>query len=200
MAENIVIYDNVKERALDLLLGQFVGKQNWKKFIEIITGPLQELEYVFADLLLKVSLDSSFGAQLDQIGEIVGADRGSLDDDDYRNLLRFQIALNRSAGEAEFLMSALILLTEATRVQLIEEFPAAISLITNGTVIPPLLAEKMDELAAGGVQVIYVAPVPEIPFTFDSETSESYGLGYAWIDGSGELDGSGAGGYAWAVP
>lgn len=199
MAQDIQIYDNVSERTLNLRLGQFKGKDNWKTFIEIITKPLQELEYVFKDLLLDVSLDTSEGTQLDQLGEIIGALRGSFNDADYLEWLKFQIALNRSAGEAEFLMSALILLTNATRVQIIEEFPAALSLFTNGDIIPLLLKEKMDDLAAGGVQVIYVAQADITPFTFESETSEDYGLGYDWMDGASNPVDTG-GGYAWAIP
>jgi len=199
MAQNIQIYDDVKERTLALLFGQFKGKDNWKTFIEIITEPLQELEYVFKDLLLEVSLSTAQGTQLDQLGEIIGLLRGSYNDKDYLEWLKFQIALNRSAGEAEFLISALILFTNASYVQLIEEFPAALSLFTNGNIIPNDLRERMDDLAAGGVQVIYVAQADIIPFTSESETSEDYGLGYDWIGGSGFPVDTG-GGYAWALP
>lgn len=199
MAQNIQIYDDVKERTLALLLGQFKGKTNWEKVIKVITAPLQELELVFKDLLLDVALNTAKGTQLDQLGEIIGALRGSLNDKDYLDFLKFQIALNRSAGETEFLIFALLLITDATRVQLIEHFPAALSLFTNGDNIPPLLLKKMDDLAAGGVQVIYVAQADIIPFTFASETSEDYGLGYDWIDGTSNPVNTG-GGYAWALP
>lgn len=199
MAKNIHIHNDVAERTLDLLLGEFREKENWDKFIRIIVDLQQELEGVFSDLLTKVSLDTAEGAQLDQLGEIIGVLRGALTDDEYRELLIFQIALNRSSGEAEFIMQAVLILTDATRVHLIESFPAGMEIFTNGTVIPNLLKEKINDLAAGGVQIIYAAVGPEVPFSFDSELPTQYGKGYGWIDGGGSPVVDNAGGYAWAV-
>lgn len=197
MTEDIKIYDDVLQRTLNLLLGQFREKENWEKFIKVIIEPLQELEYVYEDLLLEVSLDTSEGAQLDQLGQIIGALRGSLNDEDYRELLKFVAALNKSAGEPEFLISALKQLTSATIVQLIEVFPAALFLYTNGTIIPDNLRQKMDDLALGGVAVLYIIVGTDPSFVFDG--SPEKGFGYGWINGTGTLVTDNAGQYSWAI-
>lgn len=48
--------------------------------------------------VLTISIDTSVGEQLDQVGAIVGQLRGELDDTDYRPVLRAAIRARRSSG------------------------------------------------------------------------------------------------------
>ena len=108
MTVSIDFFDNVSERTKDLLLSQFKNRENFGKFLDVINAQWQQLEYVLKDIYDKTrNLDAAIGAQLDGIGEIIGLRRANLDDEHYRSALRFQILLNNSGGESEFLIYAL---------------------------------------------------------------------------------------------
>lgn len=66
---------------------------------------VQALEDVLWDLLLQADLTYAVGAQLDQIGVIVGMPRGTLDDTDFRPILRAAIRARRSSGGTEDLIA-----------------------------------------------------------------------------------------------
>lgn len=200
MSEVIQYYDNITDRTIALLLQQFKTKDAFTKFIGVLTKEIQGLESVFKDIEDLTWLYTSSGIQLDRLGDIIGYRRGGRTDEEYREYLNFGILLNRSAGEPEFLMTALIQLTAATFVQLYEFFPAACAGHTNGQVIPFNITALMDDLALGGVAFLYVSQTDGVPFTFASETTETDGLGYAWIDGGGQPSEDDAGEYPWALP
>lgn len=200
MSDPIEYYDNISDRTVALLLEQFKTKENFVKFIEVLTNQLQELEYVFKDIDDLTWLDNSIGIQLDRLGDIIGYLRGTRNDEEYRNLLNFGIMLNRSAGEPEILISALMAFTGATEVDLYEIFPAACAAHINGSILVDNLAIRMDDLALGGVAFLYVSQTDLTPFGFETETSETDGLGFAWIDGGGQPSEDDAGEFAWALP
>lgn len=63
---------------------------------------IQTLENVFWDIINKFLLvNKPVGDQLNSIGSIVGANRGSLSDADYLNAVIIQIRVNRSQGLCE---------------------------------------------------------------------------------------------------
>lgn len=200
MSDVITYYDNINDRTIALLLEQFKTKDGFKKFIDVLTEQIQELEYIFKDIEDLTWLYTSSGIQLDRIGDIIGYRRGSRNDEEYLAYLQFGILLNRSAGEPEFLLTALLELTQATFAQLYEFFPAACAAHTNGQLIPFNITALMDDLSLGGVKFMYVSQTDGEPFSFASDTSETDGLGYAWIDGGGQPSEDDAGEYAWALP
>jgi len=200
VSEIIQYYDNIRDRTIALLLEQFKTKDAFVKFVDILTQEYQELENVIKGVSDLTWLYTAEGVQLDRLGEIIGYRRGTRDDDEYRDYLNFGILLNKSAGEPEFLLTALLQLTIASFAQLYEFFPAACAAHTNGQIIPWNITALMDDLALGGVAFLYVSQTDGIPFTFASETSETDGLGYAWIDGGGQPSEDDAGEYPWALP
>jgi len=200
VSETIEYYDNIIQRTINLLLEQFRNKEAFNLFVEVLTEQYQELESVFKQIEDLTWLYTSTGVQLDRLGDIIGYRRGSRDDEEYRDFLNFGILLNRSAGEPEFLILGLIKLTRATFVQLYEFFPAACAGHTNGQELPINITAFMDDLALGGVKFLYVSQTDGVPFSFASETSETDGLGYAWIDGTGFPNEEDAGEYPWALP
>jgi len=70
---------------------------------------VQILEDTLWDLLLQADLTYAVGAQLDQIGVLVGMPRGTLDDTDYRPILRAAIRARRSSGGVEDLIAIVTL-------------------------------------------------------------------------------------------
>ena len=69
----------------------------------------QELENSIYDVYESRIIANASGAQLNILGDIVGAQRGNLDDADYRTAIKIQIAVNKSKGRAQDLVSIGIL-------------------------------------------------------------------------------------------
>ena len=199
MSEIIKYYDNITDRTVALLLEQFKTKENFIKFIEVLTQEYQYLENVFKEIDELTWLNTSSGIQLDRLGEIIGYRRESRNDDDFRDYLHFGILLNKSAGEPEFLITALKELTSGSFVRLYEIFPASCFGHTDGLDLPINIVTEMDDLALGGVWFLYVSQTDGAPFSFDSETVETGGFGFAWIDGGGSpVDEDGQ--FVWVLP
>ena len=63
------------QRAVNLLMQQYPSSPNLIKYVEILMSPWEALYKVNNDLKTLRSIDSSFGIQLDHIGEVVGQKR-----------------------------------------------------------------------------------------------------------------------------
>lgn len=84
------------------LAQQFQGKANLQKLLDIFSARQQTLEDVFWALIDGRALATATGAALDWIGEMVGApDRLGRSDDTYRSIIRAEILINTSHGDAE---------------------------------------------------------------------------------------------------
>ncbi len=68
-----------KQLAISRLAVQFRESTNLKGYIEALIEEGDELELVFHQLLLERGIDTAIGAQLDNIGEIVGQSRSIID-------------------------------------------------------------------------------------------------------------------------
>lgn len=77
---------------------------NLEKLIIASVGPAQDIENALKQMLLYRFVDTATGAQLEQLGSIVGQSRGGLVDDDYRRYLRARIVANFSKGRVEDLI------------------------------------------------------------------------------------------------
>lgn len=156
------------EKALGLLIQQFRGKEKWTDILSALLNESQNLENTFKDLYYNRSINTAVGTQLDGIGQILGLERGGLNDDDYRIALKFQAFLNQSKGEPETLIAALKVFTDSTKVHLYEIFPAeAYGWFDNPTHIIGKLDEKMDSLCAAGVKWGGSIIGNDQPFIFD---------------------------------
>lgn len=149
--EGVDIITDWCDRIPDRVLEQYEDKLELIDFICILIDEMQELEFVFSDLATLRSLDTSTGAQLDGVGDLLNLPRNGLDDDDYRSALKTQIAIYQSNGEPETLISILSQLTNASSVQLIEISPARVILFSDGFTIPANLQEQMEAVAPAGV-------------------------------------------------
>jgi len=97
---NVVYNPDHSVRALSRLTSQFKDKENIEKFIKIFMDELQEAEDALFQLLTMRSLTTAEGAQLDTIGEQVGALRAGQNDTEYRIAIGKQITVSDS-GTAE---------------------------------------------------------------------------------------------------
>jgi Protein of unknown function (DUF2612) len=172
-------------RAQSLLIEQFKRKERIRALVAVYVAPLQELEDVFSDLYRLRDISSASGAQLDTLGEIVGQPREGRTDTEYRAAIRFRIQLNGSSGQPDTVSEALRFFTSATQVRLIEKFPGAVTLFTDGTTIPSNLQAQMQALVPAAVRVTGVAlSYGDTPFEFSGEGGVPYGEG----DGLSELN------------
>ncbi len=182
------------ERALALLVQQFKTKDDFKKFLECLLEEAQVIENVAKDLYFNRRLENAIGEQLDGIGQIVALERQGLDDDKYRDALKFQILLNASKGDPEILILALKEFTQSTIAKLYELFPAACYGEFSSETFDDFdtLNKKMQDLCAGSVKWLGSIIGNDQPFIFDQpyavppDTDEKYG-GFAIVNASNEI-------------
>lgn len=193
---------DVVAEALSQLKEQFKGKPMLEALLESYIEELQELETVTYSLYAERLLDTAVGAQLDQLGAVVGQERIG-DDDYYRQLIRARIAINRSNGQVEELLNIFVLVWGDTYVFQIEEpGPASMNITMVGPAQatpvndPELLFLLATDAKAGGValQVLYSLVADSATFTLSSqsdtlETSATQGCANAAQTTGGNLAG-----------
>lgn len=155
---------NVYERAMSLLISQFRDFKpdgsltNFMKLIKVLADELQELENVNWELKTERWLDSAIGAQLDEIGIILGLPRNPGEsDENYRQRLRFQIFINSTSGTPEQLIAILKFLTNAESIIYVERDFAFVEMTTDGLTFPDppnLLNDGLFSLSPAGVNYI----------------------------------------------
>jgi len=108
-------------------LAQYIrGKPNMEAILDALRVQAVELSAALTDLRLERLIATADGAQLDVLGEIVGAARESDTDEPYRLRLRAQVLVNRSSGCAEELYAIFNLIKPvAATMELEDWFPAA---------------------------------------------------------------------------
>lgn len=158
---------------------------DFEKLIRSYANEAQALDAAATDLLRLISLDDASGAQLDGLGQIIGADRQGLDDDDYRMLLRAQIQINRSGGTIPQLVEILRLVSNTTlaqaAVELTESFPADFVAKITVALDPgtgDIAAQALYEAKAAGVHGVLHYFDTEPVFAFDGDAGSKFDGGY----------------------
>lgn len=167
---------NQFQRALALLVSQFRNEKddgsltNLQKLIKVLVTPFQQLEDVKWQLKTERWLSTAIGAQLDEIGVILGLPREiGESDEDYRERLQFQIFINSSSGTPEEIMSVLSFLTQATHVNYHDIGIAAFQLETNGLKFPNPPNELNDgifQVSPAGVNYAPIVATYNVPISF----------------------------------
>jgi len=158
------------ERSLALMIEQFKPATNLKKLITATVDQLQITENQANALVLYRSIDNAEGEQLDGVGAIVGEERLSRSDSEYRDAIKFRIFINGSSGEPETLIAVIKEMTNTTEVRYFDIFPARVLLWTNGSEKPANLREMTEQSAPTGVGVdIYMGYGTAVPFAFLTE-------------------------------
>ena len=161
---------------LELLLSQFQNKPRLAGVLCAFLESVQEVEDAAWQLLTERDLDSAVGAQLDQLGRLVGEERQGRTDGQYRPFVRARILINRSNGRGEELLTILrVVLGDAVALRLREEYPAAFTVVVSelGALTPDTLIRLLRQAKAAGVRVLleYSLVAPEEAFTFATASS-----------------------------
>lgn len=164
------ITDHV-QRALDALPSQHRDKPNTEAFLTIFAEMIQELEDGVYPLITDRFIDTAVGAQLDVIGKIVGYPRSGLLDEPYRLRLKARIAVNRSSGSLEDLITVALLMLqpETALIKSTMHFPAGLSMDVTDVAVDAdtatVVAQFLRDAASAGVQLHVVTSASE-----DAET------------------------------
>ncbi len=110
MIEHITDHE---DRALTTLLSQWQDSPKLKALLAALIGRVQEMEDDAWALATQRALTVAVGAQLDQLGRIVGQSRGGFTDADYRKLINVRIIANRGGGRAVVLLQVVAILVAA---------------------------------------------------------------------------------------
>lgn len=158
------------------------------KLIVALVTPAQALEDTFQQLLTQRGISNAIGAQLDQLGEIVGQSRGGLGDDTYRRYIRARIATNRSNGKTEdlILIARLIVNDPTCVVNVQREGVATVVVRLTGIAVPYDIAQviwaMLQTAKSAGVRLLTEGSevIPADTFRFDSGPGFDVGhLAYA---------------------
>ncbi len=160
--------------ALSNRIQQFKNKEDFADLIRIYVEQVQDLEDALFQVLLDTTLNTSIGEQLDNLGEIVGEDRLSRNDEDYRQALRVRILINKSSGTIEEILEIAKTFTQDSGLIEIKEFsPASLTIqVTNQLLVDALrLAIALDAARSAGVglQLLYTLSPENETFTFSSD-------------------------------
>ncbi len=181
---------DLKTNAVELLPGQFDPSTNLKTVIQILVGEttnIQEIENTLWTMLTSDWLSNATKAQLDEIGKIVGAwPRTYVNDEDYRQEIYLQIAINTSQGDPERLISITNRITGAEFTHYICHNPG-VALLYAHELTSWIRYYKVQGAALGGVRVVTTGSPSDSPFVFGYDldasgnpygTELSYGLGF----------------------
>lgn len=182
-----------REKGLNLLITQFRSKRaansspnpnNMYKILTPFLDQIQDIEYAISDIGTLRWLDVAQGQQLDELGAIYNLTRDGRDDEEYRLAIKFQIYIARSSGEPESIIAFVKDITNATRVRLIEAYPAGLYIFTNGDNVLTTrnIIPLIERVMASGVKLrglFYLDP-DAVYFSFewdgDTPTDGSKGL------------------------
>jgi len=148
--------DNFEERALNRQIEFFKTLLNWEKLLTIYAEDSQEVEDVLNEFHEKLNVQFGEGETLDVYGKIFNLARENLDDDEFRNLILSAYTEIQRSGEIETIISVYKSLMLASKVTLIEYFPA--TFIVNAEVddvsvdFPSSIRDALNRVKAAGVE------------------------------------------------
>lgn len=208
MTTNEFIEVDYLEEARSRVTEQFKEKPIFDKYLHLLIGGKIELQQVFKDLMQKRSLDTAEGAQLDQIGEIVGQSRTLvnvqtmpaqtivLDDDAYRIFIRSKIAKNITRATPEDIMANANLIFNTTGSSIQDEGDAAYTLYI-GKLLSPLEQSLLNYVIQEDGYITRLIPKPAgVRVNYGNFPADNY-FGYQGalnVKGYGDLDDPSLGG------
>lgn len=170
---------------------QFRGT-NVEVLSDILAKRFQEVEDMLQSLLTLASIDDSVGAQLQNLGRIVGQPWNGEDDATYRLLIRARIRVNLSSGNAEKMYPVFLAMFGITGTGQAWIFRRAgdVATMVFRVLVRPMTPSEATILfglltaaSVGGVRLILEWPSadPAHGFCFD-DGSGSGGPGLGWGD------------------
>lgn len=160
------------------LIDEFKAHVNIDAIVKAFAQQDQDLEDAAFEVLLNTVLPAAVGVQLDGLGDIVGAERGGLNDTDFAILIQGQILVNKSSGTIPQMIELATAMGASSGVVLTENFPAKFNmesttlLLPNGAQIGALLVSGR----AAGVGFAFIWHNSATPFKFDT-AGQGFDLG-----------------------
>ena len=159
---------------------QFQNKPKLAAWMAMVGRQFDDLEQAFQSLLTLLNIDASNGAQLDNLGRVVGQPRQGVDDITYRLYLRARIKASHSSGTGEdiyVVIGALFGLPMVLVNSPVKTF--ALTIIGAITRTQALVAASFltdaKEAGARGILIWQEAPAAAM-FTFDTGPGLDVGL------------------------
>lgn len=155
---------------IEKLLYQFKESSEINNLMKSILREVLEVNESFIDLLENRNINTGQGAQLDQIGYIVGEDRNGRNDEDYRKALELRIRLNNISGTCPEIEDFLMALLEPHFIQLFFHYPASVCIyIKNKTIPEEIILTYLQETLPAGVNIGHIAYYSEEESTIGEE-------------------------------
>lgn len=158
-------------QAVELLMVALRNKTRVAAIASAFGTQAQAIEDALFDVL-SVTLDNAVGDALDQAGQLVGAPRGTLDDTDYRAVVRATIRARRSSGTGPDVIAVVKLAIGATPfVFTAGGATVCVELDDIPPVDPQVLADLVEIAVGAGIGYCVVAPLGDIAdaFTFSTD-------------------------------
>lgn len=156
---------------------------NLQKLIAALVTPMQDIEDALWDLLVNRSIETAEGAQLDQLGYIVGEPRRGLDDEAYRRHVRARVATNKSSGRVNELyeIARLVLNDDSLGLRAVREGPATLRVTIDGAVsddVAGFVIRFLRDAGGGGVRIVlqHSSQAPADLFQFDDGPGFDQGI------------------------
>jgi hypothetical protein len=143
-----------------------VRAPNLNKYVEAFALQVQDLEDAITEVMLQDLLTFAEGENLDTIGDLVGAPRLGLSDEDYREAIEFQVFVNHHKATPENLAEICRRLCGATAVEYIQAGPAVYRLRVDGGTLTADIRERVHRVTAAGVRLLDVHRNPYAPRRF----------------------------------
>lgn len=173
MAELVYIPDH-EQRALDKMPWYFRGKPRSEAFLREPLSAVQFLEDTIIDILIAGSLEGARSYMLDNLGEVVGEQRGGFEDFEYRRFIAARILANRSPTTDEAVIKVFkILVGDGVQVRHFNTYPSGFALVSYSPG-PRFSLEfrirvrrLIESMCGGGTTITLIESAPEY-FTLDS--------------------------------
>lgn len=157
---------------------------NAQKFVAALVSPLQDLETMWHQMRAMRDVRFAVGVHLTALGKLVGRAReGIADDEVYRRLVMAQIAVNKSSGTIDELITIaeLVIFEDAAEYIVDNTGVAALILRVEGVGLDMALAQTLLKLlrraVLGGVRIIlqwFPSGVDEdSAFMFDGDSDDT---------------------------
>ena len=131
----------------------FEEKPHMAAIMNAIASELQELSDAIYDVMTEIDVNSAVGSQLDLLGKVYGRSRDGYGDEAYRSLLKMQIGINVSNGTINPMIAIIKSVTDSTKVDMFEDYPAAVSAVVNGGTVNAELLAELESVASAGVDM-----------------------------------------------
>ena len=122
-ANKVTLVSNRVEKAKALLLSQFQDSPNINGLLTVLIKELQELENTLNDLQTVRTLDGSYGAWLDYIGEELKVDRNGYTDSDYKTAIKIAMFKRTASATTEDIQRIVGLLAGDSEAAITNNYP-----------------------------------------------------------------------------